>query len=194
VVTVGDRVRRGQVIGHVGKTSARYTFTAHLHYEERRDHHAVRAFFNGRLAEPYLHMEAVRRMKSRNCGTTPAPAPAPAPAPPAPQPQPQPDTPDRAVGVPLPNIARRFAATIRTDNGMLVKARRGPRTTAAEVRSLKGGTGVQIVCQTRGEQVTGKFGTSRIWDLIDLGGGRGAYVTDTYVYTGSDGRVAPDCP
>jgi murein DD-endopeptidase MepM/ murein hydrolase activator NlpD len=34
-VPVGQRVKRGQLIGHVGHSSARYTFTAHLHYEER---------------------------------------------------------------------------------------------------------------------------------------------------------------
>ena len=53
---------------------------------------------------------------------------------------------------------------------------------------------MKIVCQTRGEKVTGKFGTSRLWDLVAIGNGRGVYVTDTYVFTGSDGRVAPDCP
>ena len=42
--------------------------------------------------------------------------------------------------------------------------------------------------------MSGKFGTSNLWDLIAIGNGRGVYVTDTYVYTGSDGRVAPDCP
>ena len=38
--------------------------------------------------------------------------------------------------------------------------------------------------------MTGRYGTSRVWDRLAKGG----YVTDTYVYTGSDGRVAPRCP
>jgi uncharacterized protein YraI len=96
--------------------------------------------------------------------------------------------------VPLPNIATRFAATIQTDNGLPVSGRRGPRTAAKEVKKFSNGDKVKIVCQKRGEKVTGKFGTSRLWDLVAIGNGRGVYVTDTYVFTGSDGRVAPDCP
>jgi surface antigen len=38
--------------------------------------------------------------------------------------------------------------------------------------------------------MTGRFGTSRLWDKLAKGG----FVTDTYIYTGSDGRVAPACP
>lgn len=34
-VAAGDKVARGQVIGKVGKTSAKYSVTPHLHYEVR---------------------------------------------------------------------------------------------------------------------------------------------------------------
>ena len=96
-------------------------------------------------------------------------------------------------GIPLPSFEFRRTATIRTDNGVPVSARRAPRTSAKRVLRLRDGDRVRILCQRRGERVTGKYGTSRLWDLIEIGGGRGAYVTDTYVYTGSDGRVAPRC-
>ena len=51
------------------------------------------------------------------------------------------------------------------------------------------GTKVNISCQTYGSTVKGTYGTSNIWDKI----GSGRYVSDAYVYTGSDGRVAPSC-
>ena len=135
------------------------------------------------------------KMTSRNCKkkkAAPAPQPQPQPQPP-PQPQPQPQ-PAPAAGVALPNTSYRRAAEVRTDNGLAVAGRKGPRTAAAKVNAYRNGDKVKIVCQKRGERVTGKFGTSNLWDLIAIGNGRGVYVTDTYVYTGSDGRVAPDCP
>ena len=194
-VAVGQHVKRGQLIGHVGHSSAKYTFTAHLHYEERLNGSAIQARFNGGLAAPYRHMEQSVVMKSGNCKKKGGGNPGPNPNPPAPQPQPQPQPqPGSGKGVPLPNISTRFAATIQTDNGLAVSGRRGPRTAAKEVKKFQTGAKVKIVCQKRGEKVTGKFGTSRLWDLVAIGNGRGVYVTDTYVYTGSDGRVAPDCP
>lgn len=195
-VRVGQKVRRGQLVGHLGKSSAKYSFSAHLHYEQRLPSGAVRqARFRGRLSGEYSHLNASVKHVSGNCPkAAPAPQPAPQPTPtPTPTPQPSP-SPSPAPGIPLPNIAARRVATVRTDNGMRVHARKRPNSDAASVRTFVNGDRVRIVCQQRGEQVTGKFGTSRLWDLVDLGNGRGAYVTDTYVYTGSDGRVAPDCP
>jgi hypothetical protein len=191
-VKPGDKVTRGQLIGHLGKTSAKYTFSAHLHYEQRTlSGSVIKAKFHGQDAPEYSHFNAAVTHKSDNCPTraTPAPAPTPTPAPtPAPSPSPG------ATGVVLPpTISTRRAATVQTD-GMRVAARMGAKTGAAIVRYFRSGARVRIVCQKRGAQVTGKFGTSRLWDLVDLGNGRGAYVTDTYIYTGSDGRVAPNCP
>lgn len=189
-VRVGQRVARGQLIGHLGKSSAKYSFSAHLHYEQRLPSGALRqARFRNRVAPEYRNIDRSIRHVSRNCPAAPDVPPAPAPAPaPAPSPAPAP------IGVALPNIATRRVATVRTDNGLRVHARMRPRTDARSVRTFRDGDRVRIVCQKLGDQVTGKYGTSRLWDLVDLGGGRGAYVTDTYVYTGSDGRVAPACP
>lgn len=98
-----------------------------------------------------------------------------------------------ARGVALPKIKNRTPAAISTDNGLRVAGRKAPSTAGATVLKFASGQAVKIVCQKRGQSVTGKFGTSNLWDLVAIGGGRGAYVTDTYVATGSDGRVAPPC-
>ena len=180
LVAVGTTVKQGQLIAHVGKTSAKYTFSAHLHYEQRENGSAIEARFSGALADPYKHWESAVAMKSDNCGAGGGGTQ-------------QPPSSSGGAGVKLPATSFRFNASIGTDNGLEVAGRRGPKTTAEVVRKLASGTAVKIVCQTRGQQVSGKYGTSRIWDLIDLGNGRGAYVTDTYVYTGKDGRVAPAC-
>ncbi len=188
LVKPGDKVSRGQLIGHLGKTSAKYSFSAHLHYEQRTASGSViKAKFHGVDAAEYSHYNAAVVHTSDNCvkpGSTPAPTPTPTPSP-----TPSPG----ASGVVLPPISTRRGATIQTD-GKRLAAHMGVKTGSSIVRYFQPGTKVRIVCQKRGQQVTGKFGTSRLWDLIDLGNGRGAYVTDTYVYTGSDGRVAPNCP
>jgi len=48
---------------------------------------------------------------------------------------------------------------------------------------------VTIDCQAYGSSVTGKEGTTTIWDHVP---GKG-YITDAYVYTGSSGMIAPLC-
>lgn len=78
--------------------------------------------------------------------------------------------------------------TIRT-SGTALTVRSGPGSTYAAVGTIANGTKVTIYCQALGTSVTGTFGTSRLWDKI----GTGRYVSDAYVYTGSDSRVAPDC-
>jgi uncharacterized protein YraI len=78
--------------------------------------------------------------------------------------------------------------TVHTTSGASLTVRSGPHTTATAVGSVADGATVTISCQTHGDTVTGMYGTSDIWDKISTG-----YVTDTYVYTGSNGTVAPAC-
>ncbi|WP_139488067.1 peptidoglycan DD-metalloendopeptidase family protein [Brevibacillus dissolubilis] len=78
--------------------------------------------------------------------------------------------------------------TVNT-SGTPLTVRSGPGTGYTAVGSLADGTKVTIYCQTRGTSVTGTYGTSDIWDRI----GTGQYIADAYVYTGSDGLVAPSC-
>lgn len=80
------------------------------------------------------------------------------------------------------------SGTVRT-NGANLNVRSGPSTTYGIVGSLANGASVSIQCQTRGQTVTGYYGTSNLWNRI----GAGRFIPDVYTYTGSDGRVAPAC-
>ncbi|UOF15670.1 peptidoglycan DD-metalloendopeptidase family protein [Lysobacter capsici] len=80
------------------------------------------------------------------------------------------------------------SGTVNT-NGTPLNVRSGPGTSYSIVGSLSDGAGVTIQCQTTGTSVTGTYGTSNLWNRI----GSGRFIPDAYTYTGSDGRVAPDC-
>ncbi|EHN10173.1 hypothetical protein PAI11_29320 [Patulibacter medicamentivorans] len=88
-----------------------------------------------------------------------------------------------------PAAADAATGTVTVNKGYSLSARSAPLSTASKVRQLANGSRVTIVCQTQGSRVSGRFGTSTLWDKLAGGG----YVSDTFVYTGSDGRVAPDC-
>lgn len=79
--------------------------------------------------------------------------------------------------------------TVNT-NGADLNVRSGPGTSYSVVRQVADGQTVTITCQERGEMVTGTYGTTSLWDKLSGGG----YVSDAYIYTGSDGQVAPTCP
>ncbi len=74
-------------------------------------------------------------------------------------------------------------------SGPSLLVRSGPNRSADVVGSVADGATVTIRCQKRGGTVSGTYGTTDLWDRIAAG-----YVSDAYIYTGSDGRVAPDCP
>jgi surface antigen/uncharacterized protein YraI len=78
---------------------------------------------------------------------------------------------------------------VKVNKGYTLSVRSAPQADAPVIRKLPRNHKVRIVCQTAGSTMTGRFGTSNVWDKLAKGG----YVTDTYVYTGSDGRVAPAC-
>ena len=80
------------------------------------------------------------------------------------------------------------SGTVRT-SGANLNVRSGASTSYSIVGSLSNGSQVTIYCQKIGQSITGTFGTSRLWNRI----GTGRYIPDAYTYTGSDGRVAPDC-
>ncbi|MEU2227482.1 SH3 domain-containing protein [Streptomyces sp. NPDC018347] len=84
------------------------------------------------------------------------------------------------------------AAAVRTYSvapGVRLNVRSGPGTGYNLVRVLPEGVRVPIYCQAPGTTVSGTYGTTNIWDLID----NGEYVSDAYVHTGSDGYIAPRC-
>ncbi|KAG0206351.1 hypothetical protein BGX28_002205 [Mortierella sp. GBA30] len=80
------------------------------------------------------------------------------------------------------------SGTVRTAGDPL-NVHSGPSTSSPVVGSIGNGEDVEIDCTVAdGTSVTGKYGTSSLWDHVP-----GGYVTDTYVYTGSSGPVAPEC-
>ncbi|SEP50397.1 hypothetical protein [Amycolatopsis saalfeldensis] len=85
--------------------------------------------------------------------------------------------------------AAAVTGTVQTAGDPL-NVRRAPNTAATAVKTVANGASVGIECQTAGNSVTGPLGTTTIWDYVPALGG---YVSDGYVKTGSDGRVAPDC-
>jgi surface antigen len=85
-------------------------------------------------------------------------------------------------------IADAATGRVRTGGDHLV-VRSGPGTSYAKVGRVSSGARLDIICQARGTTVKGRYGTSNLWDKI----GPNRYVSDAFVYTGSDGRVAPVC-
>ncbi|MCH0540762.1 peptidase [Streptomyces sp. MUM 203J] len=73
--------------------------------------------------------------------------------------------------------------------GVRLNVRSGPGTQYGIVKVLPEGVSVPVNCQTTGTWVTGTYGTTNIWDNI----GNGQFVSDAYLYTGSDGYVASRC-
>ncbi|HEY3505974.1 MAG TPA: SH3 domain-containing protein [Actinocatenispora sp.] len=80
--------------------------------------------------------------------------------------------------------------TVKTTSGAALNVRSGPHTTSTVVGSVASGSTVTITCQTPGDSVSGTYGTTTLWDKITSPVG---YVSDAYVYTGSDQQVAPNC-
>lgn len=95
-----------------------------------------------------------------------------------------------ASGLALAAPAQAATGTVHTSSGQPLTIRASASTSASAVGSVANGQSFTIDCQTHGTTVTGKYGTSSVWDHV---AGKGGYVSDTYVYTGSDGMVAPAC-
>ncbi|PWK09021.1 M23 family metallopeptidase [Tumebacillus permanentifrigoris] len=89
------------------------------------------------------------------------------------------------------NGCSNIGGTVNTA-GSALTVRSGPGTSYASVGSVADGQSVTIYCQERGTSVTGTYGTTTLWDKISSTSNQ--YISDAYVYTGSDGQVAPTCP
>lgn len=83
-----------------------------------------------------------------------------------------------------------FVGKFATGGPDRLAVKESPRSGAKTIRTVKAGGRALIVCQTTGSSASGPYGTSTVWDKLLHGG----YISDTRVYTGSDGRVAPPCP
>lgn len=80
-----------------------------------------------------------------------------------------------------------FSGRVNT-SGAPLTIRAAASASSAAIGSVADGAFVTITCQKVGQSITGTYGTTTLWDKIGAG-----YVSDAYVSTGSDGRVAPDC-
>lgn len=80
-----------------------------------------------------------------------------------------------------------------TTPGNYINVRSGTSTNTSIVTKVYDGTTVHAMCYLRGQTVTGKYGTSNVWDYIITPDGKRGYISDTYLYTGSDKPVIPDC-
>jgi uncharacterized protein YraI len=87
----------------------------------------------------------------------------------------------------LAPAASAATGTVQT-GGLKLAVRSGPGTGYGVVRWLDDRSAVNIGCQTSGDTVNGNWGPTNVWD--NLGDG---YASDGFVYTGSNGRVAPAC-
>jgi len=74
--------------------------------------------------------------------------------------------------------------------GRPLRTRSGPGTTFQEAGTLADGTVLDIACTARGDEVTGPFGPTDIWDRL----ADGRYVSDAFVFTDTEGPVADACP
>ena len=74
-------------------------------------------------------------------------------------------------------------------HGTPLNKRSGPGTSYPVVGSVPDGTTVTIVCQATGTTETGDWGATDLWDCLD----DNTYVSDAFVYTGTNGMVAPAC-
>ena len=73
-----------------------------------------------------------------------------------------------------------------------VVLRSGPSTSHAAQGTIPYGAQVEIHCTSRGSWVTGEYGATNLWNKVSYGG-RTGFVTDAFLYTGTNSAVAPDC-
>ncbi|MCR8846370.1 SH3 domain-containing protein [Paenibacillus sp. SC116] len=81
---------------------------------------------------------------------------------------------------------------VNTNSGNPVNLRAAATTSGNIVTAVPSGQNVYVRCYVRGETVTGKYGTSNIWNRAFYNDKWG-FISDTYVKTGSDGPVVPLC-
>lgn len=87
----------------------------------------------------------------------------------------------------LSNGGGGVSGRVNTD-GTPLNVRANASKSAAIVGSIPDGAYITIACQKTGSTMTGTYGTTSLWDKTN-----GGFVSDAYVATGSDGRVAPNC-
>lgn len=94
-----------------------------------------------------------------------------------------------------PDAARPSATVLPTNVGATMapggpyNLRTGPSTSFATAGTVAGGAYVTIVCTSKGQSVSGYYGTSDVWDKLS----NGYWVADINVYTGTNRQAARPC-
>jgi hypothetical protein len=134
-------------------------------------------------AARYHLMYAVWRFGSADEIPTKTPTPARPATPTTPPPAPAAAPPPQAATTPT------VRGTVQVASGQTLHIRSGPGTGFPVIGSLANGTTIAITCQTLGGSVVGMWGPTTLWDHLDSGG----YASDGFIYTGTNGQVAPNC-
>lgn len=116
--------------------------------------------------------------------TTPEPREPTTPKPPTPAPT----TPKQPAPAPDPSLANGIVRPY-PDRNRKVNLRSGPGTRNGIVGTVRDGDSVTIVCTARGDRLSGKWGPTDLWNKLDTG----QWISDGFLYTGSNGPVAPAC-
>jgi hypothetical protein len=82
-------------------------------------------------------------------------------------------------------------APVAWTGGIGLNLRPGPGR-AGWIGNVPEGNDVSILCTTRGELVYGPFGPTDLWDRVAYNGQIG-YVSDAFLWTGTNEPVAPSC-
>lgn len=78
---------------------------------------------------------------------------------------------------------------VATTNGTPLMVRNAPSVNAGIVGRLAPGTVITLVCHVQGDSVSGPWGRSTVWNRLENGG----FVTDAWVFTGSNNPIVPQC-
>lgn len=77
--------------------------------------------------------------------------------------------------------------------GGYLNARGWPSTSAPAIRTFPENWKLVIFCQTTGQWVYGRWGWTNVWDYVGHYGDAPMFVSDGFVYTGSNGFVSGAC-
>jgi len=83
-----------------------------------------------------------------------------------------------------------LGTVVKTDTGGgVANIRNGPSLSAGIVRTAKNYAPLTIRCYSTGSSVTGKYGTTSLWNQLT----DGAWISDAMVNTGSNSAIVPAC-
>lgn len=94
-----------------------------------------------------------------------------------------------ALSVPDASAASKTGTVNTNGTGLPLSVRSKASTSGSVVKTLADGSKVTITCYVRGETVQGVWGPTDLWNKVSGGG----YISDGFLFTGSDTPVVPKC-